>query len=201
MRDTDVLMIFMKNPIPGKVKTRLGKDIGHERAAKIYEKLLGYTCEIVQKIDSQKWVWYGDYINQDDIWSPEHFQRKLQKGNSLGDRMLGAFEEAFDHQNERVLIIGSDCPEINVKIIQEAFDSLNGSDVVIGPANDGGYYLLGMRKKVNLFEGKTWSEPSVFRETVEDVKAQGLSYKILKELTDLDTIEDLKKFPEYDTSN
>lgn len=194
-------MIFIKNPIEGKVKTRLGKDIGHLRAVEIYKRLLEHTRTVALDTQSRRWLWYGDYVNNEDSWAEKDFDKKLQKGDSLGDRMNHAFEEAFDQGFERVVIIGSDCPEITEKTLSSAFEALDEYDVAIGPANDGGYYLLGMRKKVNLFNNKSWSEESVFEDTISDIQSQKLSYKILEELTDLDTIEDLKKFPEYDTSN
>lgn len=199
MSASNLVMTFIKNPIAGKVKTRLGKDIGHQKAVEIYKKLLNHTREVTEDTNCKRWLWYGDYINLEDDWSTEKFDKKLQQGESLGDRMNLAFEDAFDQGFKKVIIIGSDCPEISPTILNKTFKLLERDDVVIGPANDGGYYLLAMRKKVNLFEEKTWSEETVFEETIKDIKSQNLSYKVLEELTDLDTVEDLKKFPEYDT--
>ncbi len=188
-------MIFIKNPVPGKVKTRLGKDIGYEEAAAYYEKLLEITRQAAINTSSDKWLWYGDYINKSDSWSAATFTKKLQTAGDLGIRMQSAFEKAFEQGYEKVVIIGSDCPEMSSGVLEKAFEKLTEADVVIGPANDGGYYLMGMKKALPLFENVDWSTRQVLDQTIAHLKKQNLNYILLEKLTDLDTIEDLKHFP------
>lgn len=185
----------MKNPIPGKVKTRLAKDLGEEKAVEYYKKLLKITREESEKTDAVKWLCYGDFINENDEWKEEIFLKKQQFGNSLGDRMSSFFKEGFDSGFKRIVIIGSDCPDLQSSDLDQAFAKLYVSDAVIGPANDGGYYLLGLSKNVDLFKNKEWSTESVFKDTLEDFKKEKLSFDILAEKIDLDTLEDLKNFP------
>ncbi|HBF21737.1 MAG: glycosyltransferase [Owenweeksia sp.] len=191
-----LLLIFIKNPIQGKVKTRLGKDLGHHQAVEIYKKLLEVTRLAALGVNAARQLYYGDFINQEDNWSPQDFEKKLQHGNDLGARMHEAFVKGFDEGYKKIVIIGSDCPEMDAQTLEEAFRKLEDHNVVIGPANDGGYYLLGLSQKVNIFENVDWSTESVFDQTLAQVKKQGLSRALLPEKTDLDTIDDLKKFPD-----
>ena len=191
-----LLLIFIKNPIQGKVKTRLGKDLGHHQAVEIYKKLLEVTRLAALGVNAARQLYYGDFINHEDNWSPQDFEKKLQHGSDLGVRMHEAFVKGFDEGYKKIVIIGSDCPEMDAQTLEEAFRKLEDHNVVIGPANDGGYYLLGLSQKVNIFENVDWSTESVFDQTLALVKKQGLSRALLPEKTDLDTIDDLKKFPD-----
>lgn len=188
-------MIFIKNPILGKVKTRLAKDLGDSQAVEYYKKLLALTRSAAQNTDVEKWLWYGDFINNEDHWNSNIFSKKLQEGDDLGQRMERAFELAFSEGYKNVVIIGSDCPEISSEILEQAFTTLDSNDAVIGPANDGGYYLLGMTKMLHLFEEVDWSTERVLDQTEKHLKKAEAKYHLLQELTDLDTVEDLKKFP------
>lgn len=195
MDSENLLLIFIKNPIPGQVKTRLAKDLGEEKAVEYYKKLLKITRDEAQKAKAKKWLCYGDFVNSQDEWSEEVFVKKLQLGGSLGDRMSMFFKEGFKAGFKRIIIIGSDCPELLSSDLDEAFNILKNSDAVIGPANDGGYYLLGLSKDVDLFQNKEWSTESVFADTLKDLKKENLSFEIVAEKIDLDTLEDLKNFP------
>jgi len=197
-----LLLIFVKNPLPGKVKTRLARHIGNEGAVKAYHKLLNITKNAALNANCESRAYYGDFVNREDLWSEPQFEKKLQKGNNLGQRMNNAFKTAFNDGYHKVVIIGSDCPEITGEIINRAFELMDSSEVVVGPAADGGYYLLGMRKYHNLFEKKQWSTSSVLQDTVNDLEQKEISYQMLTVLSDLDTIEELKKFPHlHDASN
>lgn len=195
MNSESLLLIFIKNPIPGKVKTRLAKDLGDEKAVEYYKKLLEITRAQAEGTNAIKWLCYGDFINNQDNWRDEVFLKKLQHGENLGDRMSHFFNEGFNSGFNRIVIIGSDCPELKSSDLNKAFEFLKQKDAVIGPANDGGYYLLGLSKNVNLFENKEWSTESVFDDTISDFKKENLSFEILEEKIDLDTVEDLKYFP------
>lgn len=189
-------MTFIRNPVPGKVKTRLANAIGDDKALRYYQKLLCITRTVSEAVEADKWIWYSDYIDDADKWEPSVFSKKLQQGKSLGARMQFAFEEAFAAGYKEVLIIGSDCPDITPEIIEEAFTTLHLADAVIGPARDGGYYLLGMKELLPVFTGVDWSTDKVLVQTTTHLKKHALTFRILKELTDLDTVEDLKLFPE-----
>lgn len=187
-----LLMVFVKNLIPGTVKTRLADEIGMDAAMDVYMELVKYTNEVADKITTDKTIYYSEYVEIEDIWDTEKYSLKVQKGDNLGERMLNAFDEAFDSYN-KVVIIGSDCFDITPKIIAIAFESLEDFDVVVGPAKDGGYYLLGMKEhQPQLFEGKTYSNDNVLKELLEEAEKLNLSVHKLEELYDIDTMQDLK---------
>ncbi|MCC5940532.1 MAG: TIGR04282 family arsenosugar biosynthesis glycosyltransferase [Balneolaceae bacterium] len=186
-------MIFVKNPQRGKVKTRLAQTLGDDRALGIYLKLLNHTMQQAKKTDCTKEVWYSSHIDNSDLFSPDLFSKKLQTDGDLGNKMSNAFKNAFAGGNERVVIIGSDCPEITSERIEKAFDLLASNELVIGPANDGGYYLLGINRFIpELFEDMPWSTPAVYGKTIEIAKSHQVSVEELPVLIDIDTEEDLK---------
>ncbi|MEO6000619.1 MAG: TIGR04282 family arsenosugar biosynthesis glycosyltransferase [Chitinophagaceae bacterium] len=184
------LIIFVKNLIYGRVKTRLAATIGNDKAFEIYQQLITYTCSIVKKLACDKIVYYSDYIDQDDEW--QGTWKAIQRGEGLGERMLHAFKDAFDNGGGRTIIIGTDCFEITHEIIQQAFEKLIGCDVVIGPASDGGYYLLGMNKLYSqLFKDIAWSTGSVFKTTLSICRSHNLNCLLLPVLNDIDEEKDL----------
>lgn len=190
-----LLLIFIKNPVAGKVKTRLAKSIGTERALGVYLQLLHHTLEITKALALDKKVYYSDWIEEKDNWAKAGYEQGLQSGTDLGQRMSEAFERAFEDGYKKVVIIGSDCWELTPSILTEAFDSLNLKQVVVGPARDGGYYLLGMKHYYpELFLNKSWSTSSVFSETVADLRKRNLSYHLLPVLSDVDEEKDLPPF-------
>lgn len=187
------LIIFIKNPVPGKVKTRLAKSIGNEHAFNVYKNLLHKTIENVSRLDVKKEVWYSDYIDRQDHIDSKLFDKKKQTGRNLGERMFDAFSSVFGNGFEKAVIIGSDCPELNAKHIEKAFMMLDGTDLVIGPSMDGGYYLLGMKEKHGeLFSEIEWSSETVYKSTVQKAESLNLSISTLPVLNDIDTLGDLK---------
>ena len=184
------LIIFVKNPISGTVKTRIARTVGDEKAVAVYRHLLQYTQEMSRPLTCRRVVYYGDFINPDDGWNS--YEKQLQVGRSdgpqdLGERMLNAFEEQFERGSDRVVIIGSDCLSITADHIERAFSVLNDVDVVIGPATDGGYYLLGMKQLHSfLFENMPWSQPELRQLTELALLQNGLTFERLEELTDID---------------
>ncbi len=197
-KSSRTLLIFVKQPIPGRVKTRLGKSIGHPAAAEVYKKLLHHTKQEAMKVAAQRQVWYGQAVADDDLWQAPHFTRYAQPQEDLGGRMAFAFKEAFAQGAQKVVIIGSDCPQLSASVVEQAFEVLDHDEVVLGPAADGGYYLLGLRHFYDLFNRVNWSTAQVLAQTQEKIEQNGLSFQLLPTLSDLDTLEDLKKFPEYD---
>lgn len=192
--ENSLLIIFAKNPVLGKVKTRLAKTIGDEEALKIYNLLLRHTQALCDQLDLTKYVFYTDYIPENDIWSNgDAYKKHIQEGDELGSRMYNAFRKGFAEGYKSIAIIGTDCPELRAAHIELAFDHLKTSDTVIGPAKDGGYYLLGMNAlHKELFFNKSWSTSSVFDDTVDDLKNLKISYELLPTLSDVDTEEDLR---------
>jgi len=190
----DLLIIFVKNPERGKVKTRLAAEIGNEKALEIYQKLITYTRKVVQELPVTKQVWYSSFIDSSDEWDSDQFQKKLQKGKDLGARILEAFSQGFDDGFRRIVIIGSDCPALREEHLIHAFKKLQFYDVVLGPSQDGGYYLLGMNHYIpEVFKGKSWSSESLYGETVRTLDNLNKRWYALDELNDIDTIEDLNK--------
>ena len=184
------VIIFVRNPQMGKVKTRLAATLGGEKALAIYKELLQHTKEITAPITADKYVFYFNEIAANDLWNDAGFFKRLQSNDELGRKMENAFGELFDKGYKKILIIGSDCLQLTTLIIEEAFILLNNNDAVIGPAKDGGYYLLGMKKLIGLvFENKQWSTDTVFDETIHDLKADNFSFACLPVLTDVDTEE------------
>ncbi|MEO9482208.1 MAG: TIGR04282 family arsenosugar biosynthesis glycosyltransferase [Ekhidna sp.] len=187
-----LLMIFVKNLIPGMVKTRLAKDIGIDKALDVYQELVHHTHTITKKIEVDKAVYYSEYVEIEDIWDTGDYKLTSQKGFTLGEKMTNAFDEAFDAYN-KVIIIGSDCYDLNSKIIKSAFEMLEENDLVVGPAKDGGYYLLGMKEYLpQLFQDKTYSTDSVLKELLAEAEELELSIHQLPLLNDIDTLDDLK---------
>ncbi|MCF8459386.1 MAG: TIGR04282 family arsenosugar biosynthesis glycosyltransferase [Flavobacteriales bacterium] len=186
------LIIFIKNPVLGKVKTRLAAGIGEKKALDVYQQLLEITRNAALKSDCTRNVFYSDEI-ENDAWDEDKFNKFVQEGDSLGDRMKNAFMQVFALGATEAIIIGSDCPELNADIIHQAFEVLDEKDAVIGPAKDGGYYLLGMKKLLPfVFENKEWSTDSVFTDTTNNLETNKLSYGLVRQLSDLDNITDLR---------
>ncbi|MCY7422094.1 MAG: TIGR04282 family arsenosugar biosynthesis glycosyltransferase, partial [Chitinophagaceae bacterium] len=182
------LIIFVRNPVKGQVKTRIGKTKGDEFALNIYEKLLQHTRAITNHLSVDVFVFYADFINDNDLWNGPPYYKHLQYGSDLGYRMMNAFARVFDKGYLNVMIIGSDCYELSSQVIMLAFDKLQTHDTVIGPSDDGGYYLLGMHQlQQSLFINKLWSSDTVGSDTIADIKLLQLSLHTLPVLCDVDT--------------
>lgn len=186
------LLIFAKNLIYGKVKTRLAATAGNDVAFAIYQQLLVYTASITKYLPIKKIVFYSEHIDEQDMWN-DTYEKQVQIGPNLGERMLNAFAEIFSEGYHKAVIIGTDCFELTSGIIMNAFAYLNNHDVVIGPAKDGGYYLLGLKKpQPELFKSISWSSDQVLQQTLAVCKQLNLSTHLLAELSDVDNENDLK---------
>ncbi len=192
------IIIFAKYPRPGKVKTRLAKDIGNEKALLIYKKLVS---KLLNQIDSNNYdisiYFYPEskknevkkWINLPDI------KYLSQSGDDIGARMLNAFKDSLSLKYAKTVIIGTDCLEINNNIISKSFYLLDDSDLVLGPATDGGYYLIGLKAVVEtIFQDIHWSTEKVLKQTINKAKEIKLSYKFPDFLSDIDTLEDLNNY-------
>ncbi|MDT0687512.1 TIGR04282 family arsenosugar biosynthesis glycosyltransferase [Autumnicola psychrophila] len=192
----NLLLIFTRNPELGKVKTRLAKETGEKNALEIYKFLLKHTVSVTKELKITKRVYYSEEIQENDVWNNNFFEKRLQKGGSLGERMKNAFLEGFQDGYQKIAIIGSDLFEIQQKDLEEAFAELQQNEFVIGPAEDGGYYFLGM-KSLNsaLFKSKNWGTSSVLQDTLKDL--QDHQVKLLKTRNDVDTFKDIKDHPAF----
>ena len=191
-----LLFIFTRNPELGKAKTRLAKTVGNETALEIYKFLLQKTRDISSKVTSDKAVYYSLKIRSNDIWDETMYQKHKQVGEDLGIRMLNAFKNSFDAGYQKVLIIGSDLYDLTPEIIETAFNKLDTNDVVIGPAEDGGYYLLGMNSiHTAIFKNKNWGTETVRKDTLTDLKDKKVH--LLQELNDVDVFEDIEHHPAF----
>lgn len=193
MSKGSLLILFVKNPRLGRVKTRLAATLGDKQALEIYNRLLGITHREAGKLAEDKEVWYSDFIDQNDLFESGKFKKKLQQGENLGERMWNAVSDAFDSGYRRVIVIGSDCPDIDAGILHEAFEKLNHADTVLGPSKDGGYYLIGFSKLIpEVFRNISWSTSQVLSQTREILVNVKTGWVELRALNDIDTEEDLK---------
>ncbi len=189
---TSLLLVFTRNATLGRVKTRLAASIGDAEALKVHKALMQQTINQTSQCTCDKVVYYSDAIDANDLFSKNEFRQEVQSGKELGARMQGAFTAEFSHGYTSIVIIGTDCPELDEASISLAFKQLEVSDVVVGPALDGGYYLLGLSAMHNeLFEGIAWSTSSVLSETIQIAERLSLSMAFTPEKRDIDTFEDL----------
>ena len=187
-----LLIIFYRNQKIGAVKTRLAATIGDEKALRIYGELCEHTRAITETLPVTKVVFYSNEVKTGDVWPDNAYQKALQKGQDLGERMHNAFATGFASGYDSICIIGTDCYGLTASVIEDAFNVLRATDAVIGPAEDGGYYLLGLRKlHPELFVKKNWSTSSVFKDTLENFESRGITYGMLPLLRDVDVEDDL----------
>jgi len=188
----DAIIIFLKYPELGRTKTRLAKTIGDKNALKVYEELLKHTNLITKDLKADKYLFYDKVSENKMPWGDDAYFTAYQIEGDLGRRMQDAFELLFSKGYERVVIIGSDCYELNQTIIEDAFNALQNEDAIVGPAKDGGYYLLGLKKMIpELFTNMPWSTNEVFTKTIGVLKNLNVSYHIGPVLSDIDTVDDL----------
>lgn len=190
-----LLIVFAKNPIKGQVKTRLAKTIGNENALKVYRYLLGNIQREVQALDVDMVIYYTHFIDHEDDWQHNRLEKKLQVEGDLGEKMGHAFQQGFAEGYQQIIGIGTDIYDLKAADIQAGFDRLATNDLCFGPANDGGYYLIGMTSYLpRIFKDRSWSTASVLKETLQDLRTENVA--LLSEKTDIDTYEDLKHIEE-----
>ena len=188
----NLIITFTRNPELGKVKSRLAKSIGEASALEVYKFLLEHTKNVLSKLDCDRAVYYSVKIRENDIWDSEVFSKHQQFGDDLGERMKNAFENGFKKGYEKIIIVGSDLYDLNTEIINQAFKQLDTNDNVIGPAEDGGYYLLGMKTlNPSVFDIENWGTETVYKQTVSKLTS---SLNVLETLNDIDYVEDLKPY-------
>lgn len=199
----DALIIFIKNPELGKVKTRLAATIGDQNALKVYHFLSNHAKEVALELNADRFLFYSSFIDDSDIWDKEYFIKKLQDPSpDLGQKMFTAFSHLKDQGYQKVMIMGSDCYDINVDILKEGFGQIDSHEVVLGPAFDGGYYAIGFNFNLlaekdllsDVFLNKTWSHDQVANEAISAIAKHGFSLHQLPTLSDVDVEADIESF-------
>ena len=183
------LVVFLRLPDKGKVKTRLAATLGEEAALEIYKKLVSITLDIAIRSEIPTYLFYADGLPPAST-RDARFSYHIQANGDLGSRMADALSFVLS-LHQKALIIGSDCPGLTPEILHAGCTSLDEKDFVLGPADDGGYYLLGcIELHPALFANIKWSTPSVLDQTIEKIKEANLSHCLLEKLHDIDKAED-----------
>lgn len=186
-----LLIVFCKNPILGKVKTRLAKKIGQDATLDVYNRLIKKTFICVEKMKCDVAIFYSDFIPENDIWDNISEFKKKQNGIDLGERMENAFHWGFKSKFSPIVIVGTDLWDLSEKDLIASFKKLNFHDVVLGPSYDGGYYLLGIKKnEPSIFKNMPWSTNQVLSKTLKILKDKRVF--LLEEKNDIDDWEDFK---------
>lgn len=191
------LLLFAKSPIKGHVKTRLAAETCGDFEVELYKYFVEDMISLIENIGvSFKLYFYPANMKSTFLeWLGEQHCYRSQTGDNLGERLRNAFDNAFEEGFSNVVAIGSDSPDLPVHFLIESFEALAAHDAVIGPANDGGYYLIGFSKEKFIpeaFDNISWSTDSVFEQTVSILKRHGRKVYLLPLWHDVDTIADLK---------
>lgn len=190
------LIIFTRNPELGKCKTRLAASIGDKNALDVYKILIDHTVEITKDLPFDCHVYYSEAVAKNDAWDNAVYQKARQTGDHLGIRMRSAFETMFAAGYKKVAIIGSDLFDLTADDLINGIELLNTFEVVLGPAQDGGYYFLGLKEIIpQIFENKNWGTDSVYKDTLADLANKNVGQLPLR--NDIDYFEDLKHIPEF----
>ena len=201
----NAVVIFMKYPCPGQVKTRLGLKIGNKNVAELYKIFVALTFDLVKNFENTEiYIAYSPKDRRAEILDmlPKSFKHFPQEGEDLGQRMLAAFETCFRLGTKKVIILGSDSPTLPLKFIEEAITQLEDNDLVLGPCEDGGYYLIGLKKiYAGLFKNVQWSSSTVLVTTIQRACEMKIKYSLLPVWYDVDDIKFLLRSAEDDKSN
>lgn len=189
------VLVFVRAPVAGRVKTRLAASIGAEAALRVYVRLAEHTLREARAVEgAEVRVHFTPADAGEEVrrWLGEGVRCLPQAEGDLGERMRRAFRDAFVAGHGRVVIVGSDLPELSSSLLRRALALLESHPAVLGPARDGGYYLLGLTRMVpGLFTGIAWSTGEVFAHTLERLRAAGVEPALLEVLGDVDRVEDL----------
>lgn len=199
----DILGLFAKQPISGHVKTRLAADIGQQSAAEIYELFVNVLIDRFRQIGQQRFLCHSpnnaDAANFFREQTRSDYQIWGQPELPFGERLASFFDHAFSQGAEHVVVIGSDSPTLPATLVEEAFQQLENHDVVLGPATDGGYYLIGQssatfsdRNGAAIFDDINWSESHVLEQTIHQIAGCGATLALLPPWYDVDSFDDLQ---------
>lgn len=186
------VIVFVKAPRPGFVKTRIAASLDDESASAIYQALVGLTLSRLSDAkDVELRFTPDDAAVEIEAWKRPGWRLRAQGDGDLGARIDRAVADAFNEGIEGVVVLGTDCPEFTLDDVAGAWNALREHEVVVGPAVDGGYWLIGMGcRQPELFTGIPWSTGQVFEVTMERARAAGLRVATLRSLRDVDTLED-----------
>lgn len=195
MTSKPALIIFIRNPELGKVKTRIAKTVGDEKAFQVYLALLKHIRNITQDVKGvERYLFYTHFIDHADEWDEKYYHKRIQCDGDIGTKMNDAFERVLD-KHQSAIIVGSDIASLTTAIIEKSIHVLKKNDYVLGPALDGGYYLLGMKKpSAFLFNDMIWSTNQVFNDTTRRIKKANASFGLVDTLSDIDHWEDWQKY-------
>jgi hypothetical protein len=193
----DVLGVFVKHPVPGQVKTRLATALGDQRAAELYASFLADIVERFRTVGQRRFLCYTPSDQSTvDYFLPlagKNYELWPQSDGSLGVRMTAFFDKFLGATSARAVIIGSDSPTLPRELVEQAFERLKERDCVLGPAVDGGFYLVGQRECSRpVFESVAWSSPRALEQTVAQITTVGARLGVLQPWYDIDTPEDLE---------
>ncbi|MBR9978448.1 MAG: TIGR04282 family arsenosugar biosynthesis glycosyltransferase [Bacteroidetes bacterium] len=204
------VILYVRAPRPGRVKTRLAHDIGLRQAAAVYDVLLGHALDCIRPLHAQARLILECADSEDvpllQLRVAGLAEVRAQSGAGLGERMADSFDRVFSEGADAAILVGSDLPGLHHALLLQGIGALRYSDIVLGPARDGGYYLIGMRRhNPELFAGVTWSDAATCLQTVRNIDAQQLSLETLPMLSDIDTAADLYTWvhahPEHPITN
>jgi len=190
------LIIFTRYPIPGKTKTRLIPLLGAFGAADLQCRLAEKTLKTAQKAASFNPIdigihFDGGNINKMEQWLGSGLNYDYQGKGDIGDRMLRSFEDVFKKGFKKAVLIGTDIPDLDLEHIKKAFHALEKNDLVLGPSTDGGYWLIGLNRPVDIFKNIDWSTSKVLNQTLSRAKELRIKTRLINTLVDIDTVEDL----------
>lgn len=193
--DVCVLGILAKAPLPGQAKTRLACETSSAFAATLAEALLRDTVDRCHSLALRKVLLFTPDSSRPwfEALAPGAYDLETQAGGDLGERLTAFFKTQFDNGARRVVVIGSDSPDVPVAWLEQAFAALGSSDVILGPARDGGYYLIGLGRFVpSLFHIDGWGGPTVLEQTKQLIRQARCSMELLPPWSDVDTLEDCR---------
>ncbi|MFN3479899.1 MAG: TIGR04282 family arsenosugar biosynthesis glycosyltransferase [Thermodesulfovibrionales bacterium] len=189
------LGIIFRTPEYGKVKKRLASETGHGRALSVYKEMLFTTMEKVLLLNNLDIYGFYDGRFPEDIVRFKKIILIPQRGRDLGEKLYDAICYLYKKSYRKIVLIGADSPDLPSEYISEAFSWLDSFDLVIGPSKDGGYYLIGMKRPLDIiFRDIPWGGPEVLKRTISNIETQGLSHFLLPQWYDIDNLETLKKW-------
>lgn len=190
------LIIFTRNPELGKCKTRLAATIGDENALEVYKFLITHTAQITKDLPFDCFVYYSEQVHKNDYWDDAIYKKAAQTEGDLGLKMQTAFTELFAKGYKYVAIIGSDLFDLKSEDLVSGIEQLKTHDAVIGPADDGGYYFLGLKEVLPLlFKNKNWGSDTVLQDTLSDLANKSVASLPIR--NDIDYFEDIKDKVEF----
>ena len=190
------IIVFQKNPKEGSTKTRLAATVGHPNAMRVYAELVRHAHAVISNFSVQKFLYFSDFVETDERWA--NYECRVQAAGDLGVRMKSALDDVSNAGFDSAILIGTDCYHLSEDIIQEALNSLSEAQYCLGPALDGGYYLIGAQETdEEVFLNKVWSTETVFEEAQQSIQRIQKKMHILPALSDVDTEDDLGELRKF----